>query len=257
MYGVQKISMDQTLILLSRMEDLAAKAEKAGCAASRFLTPAEAQGVEAFFKRKRVDLIFDGGFDGAERVRAVFLNPDWGKYERSDLFAALKIMYRQQDAVGHRDILGAIMALGIERDTIGDIVVLDNQATVVCLPELSGYIIENLSKAGRAGINISEVSLGELQQNQEELEVRTFTVASLRLDAVLCAAFGLSRTKASELIAAGLVSLDHQQCLQSSKAVGEGALISVRGTGRAILLEIGGTSKKGRTFVKIGLYSRK
>jgi len=249
--------MDQTDILLSRMEDLAAKADKAGCAASRFLTPAEAHSVAAFFKHKSVALLFDGGFDGVERVRAVFLNPDWGEYERADLFTALKIVYRSQDTLGHRDILGAIMALGIERDTIGDIVVVDNHAIVVCLPELSGYIIENLSKAGRVGISISEVSPGELLIRHEELEIRTDTVASLRLDAVLCAAFGLSRTKASELIATGLASLDHQQCLQPAKEVSEGDLLSIRGLGRAKLLEIGGTSRKGRTFVKIGMYCRK
>jgi len=249
--------MDQIEILLSRMEDLAAKAEKTGSAASRFLTPAEAQSVQSFYKHKRVSVTLDGGFDGAERVRAVFLNPDWGKYERADLFAALKIEYRQQDTLGHRDILGAIMSLGIERDTVGDIVVVGNTATVVCLPELSGYIIENLSKAGRVGICISEVSLKELLPSQEELEEKTDTVASLRLDAVLCAAFDLSRTKASELISAGSVSLDHQQCLQPSKEVNEGALLSIRGIGRAKLLDIGGTSRKGRIFIRIGRYKRK
>ena len=239
------------------MEDLAAKAEKTGSAASRFLTPAEAQSVLSFFKHKRIAVTLDGGFDGAERVRAVFVNPDWGKYERVDLFSALKIEYRPQDTLGHRDILGAIMALGIERDTVGDIVVAGNTVTVVCLPELSGYITENLSKAGRVGISISEVSLGELLSRQEELEEKTDTVASLRLDAVLCAAFDLSRTKASELISAGSVSLDHQQCLQPAKEVSEGAILTIRGVGRAKLLEIGGTSRKGRLFIRIGVYSRK
>ena len=249
--------MDQIEILLSRMEDLAAKAEKTGSAASRFLTPAEAQSVLSFFKHKRITLSLDGGFDGAERARAVFMNPDWGKYERADLFTALKIDFRQQDTLGHRDILGAIMALGIERDTVGDIVVVQNTAMVVCLPELSGYIAENLSKAGRVGISISEVSLGELLSRQEELEEKTDTVASLRLDAVLCAAFDLSRTKASELISTGSVSLDHQQCLQPAKEVSEGALLSIRGIGRAKLLEVGGVSRKGRIFIRVGRYSQK
>jgi len=76
------------------MEDLAAQAYDAGCAASRFLTPAEAHSVAEYFKYNRIEMSFDGGFDGAERVRAVFLNPDWGKYDRDALFAALKIEYR-------------------------------------------------------------------------------------------------------------------------------------------------------------------
>ena len=243
-------------LLIAHMEDLAAKANKTGWAASRFLTPTEARAVGDYYKYKRVSLAFDGGFEGAERVRAVYINPDWGEYERSNLLSALKIEYRPQDTLGHRDILGAIMALGIERDTIGDIVSVGNTAVLVCLPELGGYIIENLKKAGRVGIDIAEISLDELPVKQEELDIKTDTVSSLRLDAVLCAAFGLSRTKAAELIAVGRVSFDHVVCLQPAKELNEGALLSVRGLGRAKLLETGGVSRRGRIFVKIGLYNR-
>ena len=248
--------MEKAELLLSRMEDLAKKALKTGCAASKFLTPAEAHGVSEYFMYKRVNLSFDGGFADAERVRAVFLNPDWGKYNRDALFSALMFEFRAQDTLGHRDVLGALMALGIERDTIGDIVITGNSAVTVCLPELSGYIMDNLSKAGRVGISIKDISLDELPLRQEELNIKTDTVASQRLDAILSAAFGLSRAKASELINTGNVSLDYQACMQPAKEVSEGALLSVRGLGRAKLLEIGGISRKGRIFVRIGLYGR-
>ena len=248
--------MEQNDYLFGHMDDLADKAVKSGCAVSRFLTPAEARLIAGLFKHKRAALTFDGGFDGAERVRAIFLNPDWGEYDRNLLFAALKLDYRRQDAPGHRDILGALMALGIERDTIGDIVSEDGCSTLVCLPELRGFIIENLAKAGRTGIKTSEIGLDELPARREELQIKTDTVASLRLDAVLSAAFGLSRTKASELISTGRVSLDHAPYTQSAKEVSEGALLSVRGLGRAKLVEVGGFTRKGRIFVRIGLYGR-
>jgi RNA-binding protein YlmH len=249
--------MEANDILLGHMDDIAVKAVKSGCAASRFLTPSERRDVAEYFSRRRdVTLLFDGGYEGAERSRAVFLNPDWGEYKRSKLLTALKITHRPQDTFGHRDILGALMALGIERDTVGDIVIDEYSAALICLPELSGYIIENLTKAGRVGISLSEISLDELPVMQEELTVKTDTVASLRLDAVLCAAFGLSRTKATELIASDRVSLDHQSCMQPAKELTEGAMLSVRGLGRAKLLEVGGVSKKGRTFIRIGLYER-
>ena len=211
--------MEQKDYLHGRMHDLAEKAVKSGVAASKFLTPAEAKSVAEVFKYQRVALLFDGGFENAERVRAVFMNPDWGEYERTELIAALKIEYRPQDKLGHRDILGALMALGIERDTIGDIISGENCATLVCLPELGGYIAETLSKAGRVGVKISEIGLDELTAKQEALTIKTDTVASLRLDAVLCAAFGISRTKAAEIIAAGRVNIDHQLCLQPAKAL--------------------------------------
>jgi len=93
---------------------------------------------------------------------------------------------------------------------------------------------------------------------QDEIIERTDTVPSLRLDAVLGSAFNLSRTKAAELIAANRVSIDDQPCLKPSKELKVGTLITIRGIGSARLLETGGTSKKGRLFIKTGRYrSRK
>ena len=249
--------MNEYNILIARMNDITSRSVKKGFAASKFLTPAESQRVsELFSRRKDATLTLDGGFEGAERARAVFTNPDWGVYERADLFAALKVMYRPQDTLGHRDILGALMALGIERDTIGDIIVDEAVAAFVCLPELSGYIIENFTKAGRVGLELSAISLEELPAREEKLIIKTATVASLRLDAVLSAAFGMSRAKAVEIIAAGRVSFNHLVCLQTDKEVGVDSLLSIRGLGRAKLLEIGSLSRKGRSFIKVGIYGR-
>ena len=249
--------MEQKESLIAHMEDLAKKAIKIGCAASRFITPSETLStLEHFARRREIDLAFDGGFKDAERTRAVFRNHDWGEYNREDLFTAMRIEYRPQDTLGHRDILGALMALGIERSTIGDILIADGRATLVCLPELSRYICENLTKAGHVGLRVSEIKLDELPARHEDLTEKTYTVASLRLDVVMCAAFGLSRTKAAQLIADSRAMLDHQLCLQPAKELKEGALLSVRGLGRAKLLEIGGMSRKGRLFVRIGLYGR-
>ena len=244
-------------ILIAHMNDLARKAVKEGFAASKFLTPAESQSVsEHFSRRKDAILNVDGGFEGAERTRAVFMNPDWGEYERTDLFTALKVAHRPQDTLGHRDILGALMALGIERETVGDIIVDEAGAALVCLPELGKFIIENFTKAGRVGLVVSVIGLDELPVREEELTIITDTVASLRLDAVLCTAFRVSRAKAAELILTGRVSVNHQVCLRTDKEVRVDSLLSVRGLGRAKLLEIGGLSRKGRSFIRIGMYGR-
>ena len=250
------VFMGEKDLLLGHMDDLASRAIKNGCAASKFLTPAEAQSVTAYFKhRSDVALSFDGGFEGAERVRAVFRGPHWGECNRVGLFAVLAIAYRPQNTLGHRDILGALMALGVERDTFGDILAVNQPAMLVCLPELGKYITENLTKAGRVGVSVSKISLDDLPAKTEDFTIKTDTVASLRMDAVLGAAFGLSRTKAAELIAAGRVNLNYELCMQPVKELGVGALLSVRGLGRAKLLEIGGMSKKGRMFVRIGSFA--
>jgi RNA-binding protein YlmH len=249
--------MNENDILIARMNDLASRAVKTGLAASKFLMPAEAQSVvEHFSHKKDVTLTVDGGFEGAERTRAIFTNPEWGGYKRADLFTALKVLHRPQDTLGHRDVLGALMALGIERETIGDIIIDEVVAAFVCLPELCEYIKENFTKAGRVGLEVLAINLDELLVREEELSIKTDTVASCRLDAVLSAAFGMSRTKAAELIEAGRVSLNHQVCLRTDKEVAEDSLLSVRGLGRAKLLEVGGLSRKGRSFIKIGVYGR-
>ncbi|MDR1735493.1 MAG: hypothetical protein LBR85_01300 [Oscillospiraceae bacterium] len=246
--------MDAKELLLGHMEDLAARAAKSGRAASRFLTPAEARSVfERFSRRNDAELSFDGGFADAERVRAVFLSG--GTFARNELFTALKIdVPPQEKTPGHRDVLGALMALGVERGVLGDI--LEDPLCLVCLPELGAYISEALTSVGRARVRVSQISLSRIPEKTETLSLKTDTVASLRLDAVLGAAFGLSRGSAAGLIAAGRVSVDHEVCLQPAKELKETALLSVRGLGRAKLAEVGGMSKKGRIFVKIGLYGR-
>jgi len=244
-------------IIIARMGDLSEKAAKVGVAASKFLTPSEAVSVgETFANRRDVSVTFDGGFEGAERVRAVFMNPDWGEFERTKFFTVLEVLYRRQDTLGHRDILGALMALGIKREAIGDIVVGEHFTGVICLPEMSEFIIENFTKAGRVGLSLSKVSLEEIPAREEDLTIKSDTVASLRLDAVLSSAFGLSRTKAAKLIVAGQVSLNHQICEKTDKEIAENALLSVRGMGRAKLMEVGNLSRKGRSFIKIGVYGR-
>jgi len=246
-----------TSTMLARMDDIAKKAASAGSAASRFLTPAEAQAVSDRFRRNtRTGLEFDGGFDGAERTRAVFTNPEWGQCNRTELFCVLNVTWRRAYKLTHRDLLGALMALGIERDTLGDIVCEDGRATLICLPELGDYIASGFTQAGRVGLEVEPAELDQLPPKTESLTGRTATVASLRLDAVLCAAFNLSRSKAVELVAAGRVSLNYKQCLQPAKELGEGAMLSVRGLGRVKLTEVGGTSRKGRIFLRLGLYER-
>ncbi|MCL1877845.1 MAG: YlmH/Sll1252 family protein [Defluviitaleaceae bacterium] len=244
-------------VLIARMNDLAHRAVKTGSAASKFLTPAEAQRVaQDFARRKDVTLTLDGAYSGAERSCAIFTNPDWGEYNRDELFAVLKIAKRPQDSLGHRDVLGALMGLGIKREAIGDIIIHEEFAGLICLSEMAVYISENLTKAGRVGITLSEISLDALPACEEALAIKTDTVASMRLDAIVSSAFGMSRAKAAELINAGRVNLNHQICTKTDKDVAETAIISIRGMGRAKLLEIAGVSKKGRNFIKIGIYSR-
>ncbi|MFV0529783.1 MAG: RNA-binding protein [Lachnospiraceae bacterium] len=244
--------MDSTVF--ARMEDLAVRAQKRGMAYSKFLTAEEAAQVQRHFAGRRdIRMLLDGGFTDAERSVAVFVNPEWGSYDREEVLAAVLIEVRRQDTLTHRDVLGSVLGLGLERSILGDIYV-GEQIYLICLADLAEYIIENLKKAGRIGLRAQRLSLSALPEITHALEESTDTVASLRLDAVSASMFRLSRGIAAEYIRQGKVQLAHMPCEDPAKMVQTDAIISIRGLGRGKILEIGGQSKKNRTWIRYGIY---
>lgn len=242
-------------LLLTRLEDLAARAGKTGCAASKFLTPAEAaEAARAFGKRRDIRFFLDGGFRGAERQCAVFTEPDWGVYDRDSLLCAIAFHHRKQDSVRHQDVLGAVLALGLSREVLGDISAGEERAVLVCLSPMADYITDRVDKLGRVGVKAERIPLEQLPDLSVGLRQQQVTVASLRLDAVIAAAFHLSRAEASSLIESGLVKLDHAECLSPSKAPAEGSVLSVQGKGRIKLSAVLQETKKGRLRLSIGYY---
>ncbi|MGI6538233.1 MAG: RNA-binding protein [Caldicoprobacterales bacterium] len=237
------------------IDGLAQKAQKTGIAHSKFLTAAELEQVrQRYNSRRDVELITDGGFVNAERRIAVFINPEFGTYDRESVISALELTYRRQDSLTHRTILGAVLALGIEREVLGDILIEPGRAFLICLSQISNYIVLNLQKAGKVGLTVSETALDGLPSLPEKYERVTGTVASLRLDAVLAFAFRISRGQAQAKITSGLVQVSHQVCLQPAKTVSIDNIISLRGFGRIRVLEIGDQTRKNRYRIVIGRY---
>ena len=217
--------------------------------AGTFLTPAQAaQARRAFGTR----VTLDGGFAQAERVIPIFDKDT----PREKHLAAIELRFRPQDTLTHRDILGAALALGLERHVLGDIVIAQEQgqAILICLPHVVDFIAENLIKAGRVGLQTKRIALEELPETHKTLREERGTVASLRLDALLAEAFRCSRGTAEEYLRQGLVQLCHEECRQGARPVKEGDIISLRGHGRVKLLEAGGETRKGRLWVTIGHY---
>jgi len=248
--------MDEELI--RRAEDLARQSKKtASVTGTRFLTPAQCYELEAWAKHASdCTVLFRGGHAEAERRVAFFL-PDWmdgETFDEGEHLAALSCVARF-GSPGHRDYLGAVMGLGIGREWLGDILIDGETAWLICLPSVKQHLLLNLDKVGRWGVKAKEIPLCEIPQQQRRLQEETFSVKSPRLDAVCAGMFHLSRTAAAEAIAAGLVALNYAPCLKCDAAVKEGDLISLRGKGKGIVLDAGGTlSRKGRLFVKTGIF---
>ena len=224
-------------------------------AATLFLSPREQQLVQALLNAAgvRSGYVLDGGYEEAERKIAVFL-PDWAEDAEGELVFLRALFHGADSALTHRDILGSLMGLGVERDRLGDILVSPHSADIIAAPSLRDFFLREWTEAGRVTLTVAEIAREELLLPQVQVKVLRDTVSSLRLDAVAAAAFSISRGKAAELIAAGRVNLDHVPCLKPDKPVAEGAVLTARGFGKAKLKEVGGLSKKGRTGITIERY---
>lgn len=244
--------------LIRRAEDLAAQCERRGNVThTLFLTPAEGALLTQWSRRRPdVRLVLCGGYEGAER-RVGFFLPDWMEDDAFD--AAEQICALEGTAAfgapGHRDWLGAALGLGIEREWLGDILVDGSRAVLLCLPSVREHLLLSLDKVGRCGVKMRPLALSEIAAPEKAMEERVFSVQSARLDAVCAGAFRLSRAAAAQAIAAGLLSLNYAPCLKSDAPVREGDILSLRGKGKAAVLDAGSReSKKGRLFIRIGLY---
>lgn len=234
--------------LLRRVDDLARRAEQAGILTSTgFLSPA---GQAAAAQRSRgARLLFCGGDAECER-RAAFFLPEWMREEDFDPAEHLRAL--RIDAAfgtpGHRDYLGALLALGVKRPWIGDIRIDGQTAWVFCLPSVAVQLAE-LRQAGRVSVKARLVPLSEVPVPQRKRKELSFTVQSLRLDAAAGELFRLSRTNAAKLITAGAASLNYLPCMKTDAPVKEGDVISLRGHGKGRILSVGGQSRKGRLFI--------
>lgn len=243
--------------LARRLLDLASRCEKSCCVTnSNFLTPAECMEAERFrLPSDEFRLFLFGGFPECERKIAFFL-PFFMSEEDLDTGETLKAVRIKSffGEPGHRDYLGAILALGIERNRIGDILVSGDTAVVFCMASVVPLLLQELEKVGRFGVKAEQVPLSEITLPEKKVRIKSFTVKSLRLDAVTGDMFGVSRSMAAELIRFGAVSLNYSVCEKTDAPVKENDVISVRGKGKGKITAVGGRSKKDRLFIEAEIY---
>lgn len=232
-----------------RMAELAQRAARTGVAqVAWFLSPAEQAQAEISARQEGVCLYAAGGVPDAERRVVAFAEEDW---EPAWPIICLRATWHgRYGAPTHRDFLGAVMAMGIGREKVGDLFIGEGEAHLFVLRDMGQYIAANLERVGNTPVRMEVLSEWPQLAAAEGTEVRA-TVASVRLDAVLGAVWNLSRGRAAELVASGRVQVDHRPELRADRQLEEGATLSVRGMGRAKLIEIGGKTRKGRIGVTL------
>ena len=221
-----------------------------------FLSPAEARSALDLLHAAAIHESFAllGGYEGAER-RMLFFLPDWQETaDVSDVMAFLRAAWHESEHPTHRDLLGSLMALGIERETLGDILVSKGSADLVVSAGIAQYLLENWLNAGRTALRLTRIEADTLRVPEQRVKEIRDTVATLRLDAVAAAGFSMSRGKAAELIAAGKVQKNYRETAKADAPVAQGDVISARGLGKFEVAEVGGLSKKGRTGILLRRY---
>jgi len=199
-----------------------------------------------------------GGFDDAERKMICFCGDD-SINDISDIefpISCLKISPINQkfsDPLSHRDFLGSILGLGIDRSKVGDILVKDNEGYVFVHKNISNYLAEQLLQVKHTSVSCSLEDPANIDYKPEFKEI-TGTVSSVRLDSVMALALGKSRSSLKGLIEGGKVFVDGRLTLSGSYVLKENEIVSVRGFGRFIYCGTSYQTKKGRYSIRILLY---
>jgi RNA-binding protein YlmH len=200
-----------------------------------------------------VGIGYEGGFSDAERRRAV-LFPDY--LDETDLVPEVSgfcISLKGKDsALEHRQILGSLMGLKIDRSRIGDIVCLpDGSAYVAVCGEFSDFVSEHFTAVGREPIRLAPADLSRIAK-ETALEERDVIVASLRLDVLVSALTNATRSQVADAIKQGEVQLNHSVVNNHSKVCQVGDLISIKRFGRHRLLAQKKVTKSGKLVMVIG-----
>ena len=240
-----------------RLRELALRSSYTGLPCfTRFLEPSLESDARAAANAAGVRLALWGGHEDAERRIAAF-HADEPPAESDYPMVCLALSWNPKYAEpGHRDLLGAVMGLGLERDAVGDIALgeADGSAYLFVHRDVEGYILGNLDGAGRAKLKVSRAGEAPKLKPPEGISLR-ITVSSFRLDAVLAAGLKLSRSEAQRLIASGLVKRNHIEELRGDAHLEEGDLLSVRGHGRMRVEGFEGLTRKGRQAVRLFRYT--
>ena len=213
---------------------------------SFFLDPFEQKTLAEIAKKNSIDICFLGGNPDAERK--IFV----ANYYYEPLYEPnyISVLEFEASNIHHPDVLGALLSLGIDRNDIGDISILDNKVEFVISTEQASFVEFNITKIKNDSVNIKVKKDSKLDLIKPKYEDYTGFVSSLRIDNLISLFLSTSRTKAKEIVKDRLVKVDFQIIEDPSYQADEGCLISVRRFGRFVFDRIDGYSKKGNYHIK-------
>ncbi len=200
------------------------------------------------------NFMFFGGTENSARTLLGLFPKEIEPKEAAFPITAITLEFRRQDRPGHRDFLGAVLALGIKREAVGDILIGDNFAVLFAADSVAKLVLCELKTVGRVGVKVKKGFSGELPSASEKTETSA-TVSSLRIDCILAAICSCSRNSANELLREKRVSVNSVITEKPTKTVCEGDKITVRGKGKFTMKQVNGETRKGRLKIIFEKYN--
>lgn len=222
---------------------------------SDFLNPYEVKNaIDILNSNKDIKYTVDGGYDKAERS-IIFMYPFYMEYE--DIENTIRFIQIEGNfkfkSISHKDYLGSLMNLGIKREKVGDIIIHENFCQVIVSSDICDFIIMNLEKVSRNNVRVKEISKKEIIYNPPNYKDISFTITSSRLDCVISGLYNISRQESMKFINGEKVQVNYEKITSPSREIKDEALISVRGKGRAKIINIGELTKKGKIKIQAKL----
>ena len=208
-------------------------------------------------KNRYQNIILYGGHERSERKVLIAYTEQY-EYILENIYNEILNIIRIQNPkeyykkYDHRTYLGALIKLGIKREKIGDIIVKENGADIICKSNISKFIASNintLTRFQKSKITIENIS--DLEYNEPEKQIFKIIVQSMRLDSIIAELANTSRNKAQELIQQERVFVNFKEELRASLKIEENSYITIRGKGRFKINKILNTTKSGRIVIEI------
>ncbi|MGL4953782.1 MAG: RNA-binding protein [Culicoidibacterales bacterium] len=212
-----------------------------------FLTPREQMIASATLK---AEVVFDGGFYDAQRKQAII----GGVHEQADCLLLEATYNNRFYSLQHKDVLGALMSLGIEREQFGDIRLDEQRIQLACTKGIVKYVQHQLTQISKVPVEFVEVDWSQAVQSDEKASEQEIVVASFRLDAIVAELLHCSRKQAQQQIQSQLVQCNYQLMTKNDFECQIGDLLSIRRFGRVVLLEQRAQTRKGNKIVLVGCY---
>lgn len=250
--------MDENKLIKARLKELAETSYRQNrYMFSHFLTPMELTVLDEMAEELSfADYDTYGGNENCERQMVRFGSERMFGYVEEYPISVLLIeplSAKFAETLEHRDYLGAIMNLGIERDVLGDILIKDKKAYLFCMESIAEYLISTLDKIRHTNVKVTQVS-GKIEALAKTLKDTEVLVQSPRFDAIVAAIGKLSRSEAQQMFRDKKVLLNGRVCENNSMILKEDSTFSIRGYGKFIYTGCGNQTRKGKTYVHLKQY---